>query len=299
MVSFENVSKFILSDVSIHIPKGSAVGIIGASGAGKTTFMKLACGLLEPDGGNVYTMGKNPIINRSQLGRKMSCFFTGIPVLNEFRSVRDNFKDLQIVYQISDTEFEPIYSDLATRLGFDAYEYTPVKSLSLGQRRRAELGAVLLQKPELLLLDEPANGLDENAKTIFRDILQERVKEGMTLLITSHDMKDISQMCDRIMVLNQGKMLFYGNKNTLMRKYAPMDIMTIQYEGEIPDLEDLPLSRFSFDRDMLSIVYNSNYITSAEILDLLIKKISIREVNVKKPGLEEVILEMERMKGDI
>ncbi|MBQ8326927.1 MAG: ABC transporter ATP-binding protein [Lachnospiraceae bacterium] len=299
MVSFENVSKFILSDVSIHIPKGSAVGIIGASGAGKTTFMKLACGLLEPDGGNVYTMGKNPVINRSQLGRKMSCFFTGIPVLNEFRSVRDNFKDLQIVYQISDTEFEPIYSDLATRFGFDAYEYTPVKSLSLGQRRRAELGAVLLQRPELLLLDEPANGLDENAKTIFRDILQERVKEGMTLLITSHDMKDISQMCDRIMVLNQGKMLFYGNKNTLMRKYAPMDIMIIQYEGAIPDLEDLPLSRFSFDRDMLSIVYNSNYITSAEILDLLIKKISIREVNVKKPGLEEVILEMERMKGDI
>ena len=299
MVSFENVSKFILSDVSIHIPKGSAVGIIGASGAGKTTFMKLACGLLEPDGGNVYTMGKNPVINRSQLGRKMSCFFTGIPVLNEFRSVRDNFKDLHIVYQISDTEFEPIYSDLATRFGFDAYEYTPVKSLSLGQRRRAELGAVLLQRPELLLLDEPANGLDENAKTIFRDILQERVKEGMTLLITSHDMKDISQMCDRIMVLNQGKMLFYGNKNTLMRKYAPMDIMIIQYEGAIPDLEDLPLSRFSFDRDMLSIVYNSNYITSAEILDLLIKKISIREVNVKKPGLEEVILEMERMKGDI
>ena len=229
----------------------------------------------------------------------MSCFFTGIPVLNEFRSVRDNFKDLQIVYQISDTEFEPIYSDLATRFGFNAYEHTPVKSLSLGQRRRAELGAVLLQRPELLLLDEPANGLDENAKTIFRDILQERVKEGMTLLITSHDMKDISQMCDRIMVLNQGKMLFYGNKNTLMRKYAPMDIMTIQYEGEIPDLEDLPLSRFSFDKDMLSIVYNSNYITSAEILDLLIKKISIREVNVKKPGLEEVILEMERMKGDI
>ena len=137
MVSFENVSKFILSDVSIHIPKGSAVGIIGASGAGKTTFMKLACGLLESDGGNVYTMGKNPVIHRRQLGRKMSCFFTGIPVLNEFRSVQDNFRDLQIVYQMSEAEFETEYSDLAGRLGFDAYEHISVKSLSLGQRRRA------------------------------------------------------------------------------------------------------------------------------------------------------------------
>lgn len=292
MLSFEHVSKFIFSDFSLHIPRGVAVGLIGPSGAGKTTLLRLACGMLAPEAGAVYTLQQNPVEKRSVLSTRISCLLERMPVLEESVSVLDNLKNLQIVHRMSDKEFEAEYSVLADAFGIREFEHSTVQGLSFGQRRRAELAAVLLHQPELLLLDEPTNGLDENAKQALQKVLKERVQQGMTLVFSSHNMKEVSNICNRIILLEQGKLLYYGEESTLLRKYAPMDSMRLKIAGNIPDMEDLPLEKYVVEGDELVLTYNSNHITASEILEELLKQTSVREVSIQKPDLADVIFEI-------
>ncbi len=289
MLSFENVSKFILSEITLHIPKGVAVGIIGASGAGKTTLLKLACGLLKPEEGEVYTLQKSPVEGRASLGHRLGCLLERMPVLDEEQSVEDNFKNLKIIYRLSDEEFTSEYLALAETLGLWEMEQSQVKSLSFGQRRRAELAAVLLHRPELLLLDEPTNGLDENAKKALQEVLLERVRTGMTLVFSSHNMREVSGICERMVVLDKGKLLYYGEEGPLFRKYVPMDRMRIKTAGKMPDIEDLPVTRYAVEEDEMILYYNSNYITASEIIEVLLKQTTVWEVSIQKPDLADVI----------
>lgn len=289
MISFEYVSKFVLSDVSIHIPTGTTVGLIGASGAGKTTFLKLVCGLLLPEQGFVRTMRKNPVICRSRPGVSVRAMLNNIPLLADNNSVKSNFDDLQIIYRMPEDRYNEEYRRLAEALGFGGYEAEPVNALSLGQRRRAELGALLLSHPKLLLLDEPTIGLDQTARESLRMLLREYQKEGMTLVISSHDMGEISALCERIALLDHGRLTYYGERELLLKRFAPMDALEVILSGPLPDLEDLPLHSFTLNQNKLTLTYNSNHVSSAELLHHLLKKTSFSGVTTYKSELADVI----------
>lgn len=289
MISFEYVSKFVLSDVSIHIPTGTTVGLIGASGAGKTTFLKLVCGLLLPEQGFVRTMRKNPVICRSKPGVSVRAMLNNIPLLADNNSVKSNFDDLQIIYRMPEDRYKEEYRRLAEALGFGGYEDEPVNALSLGQRRRAELGALLLSHPKLLLLDEPTIGLDQTARESLRMLLREYQKEGMTLVISSHDMGEISALCERIALLDHGRLTYYGERELLLKRFAPMDALEVILSGPLPDLEDLPLHSFTLNQNKLTLTYNSNHVSSAELLHHLLKKTSFSAVTTYKSELADVI----------
>lgn len=289
MISFEYVSKFVLSDVSIHIPTGTTVGLIGASGAGKTTFLKLVCGLLLPEQGFVRTMRKNPVICRSRPGVSVRAMLNNIPLLADNNSVKSNFDDLQIIYRMPEDRYKEEYRRLAEVLGFGGYEAEPVNALSLGQRRRAELGALLLSHPKLLLLDEPTIGLDQTARESLRMLLREYQKEGMTLVISSHDMGEISALCERIALLDHGRLTYYGERELLLKRFAPMDALEVILSGPLPDLEDLPLHSFTLNQNKLTLTYNSNHVSSAELLHHLLKKTSFSGVTTYKSELADVI----------
>ncbi len=289
MLTFEHVNKFIFSDFSLHIPKGVAVGLIGASGAGKTTLLRLACGLLKPEQGEVYTLQRDPVEKRNFLSPRIGCLLERVSVLNEYISVLDNLKNLQIIHRMSDEDFKKEYTALADVFGIREFEHSTVEGLSFGQKRRAELAAVLLHRPELLLLDEPSNGLDENAKKALQEVLKERVNQGMTLLVASHNMHEVSGICNRIVLLEQGKLLYYGEEGALLRKYAPMDRMWISISGKLPDMDDLPVEKYVMEDEELILTYNSNHITASELLEMILKQTSVREVSIQKPDLTDVI----------
>lgn len=300
MISFENVSKFILSDVSIHIPKGKAVGLVGVCGAGKTTFLKLACGLFKAESGFVRTMGLNPVDNHKILAKNIGVLFADVSYLTEDDTLLENFKTLQMVYQTDKADFEKEYKELSERLGFAKFQNYQVKKLSLGQRRRAELGAVLLTRPKLIILDEPTEGLDENGKQVFYEMLAERKKEGVTLLISSHNMAEISEVCDRIAVLDKGMLIYYGSEEQLRKKFAPIDTMWLEVDGEIPDLQDLPAIRYTVDGTKMSLSYNANHVTAAEILKLILSQTMVKEVKIHKQDLPDVMMQIgkERKKNE-
>ncbi len=292
MLCFENVSRYALNDVTIHIPEGEIVGLIGASGAGKTTFIKLACGLLAPNNGRVRTLGKDPVAFRGKFGADLSAFIVGIPLLDRLVSVKTGFDLLREIYDIPEDIFRRDHSELAERLDFGRYENEQTKGLSLGQMMRAELGAALIYRPKLLLLDEPNVGLDENGKAALRKLLIERKKDGMTVVISSHDMASVSAVCDRIALLNNGRLAYYGSEDNLRKKYAPIDVMTLRFNGAIPDLDDLPLVRYSVEGDALTLAYNANHITAAEILRLIIPQTEVSEISIGKTDLEGIIAQI-------
>ncbi len=289
MIFFEHIYKFILSDVSIHVPRGTSLGLIGPSGSGKTTFLKLTCGLLQPTAGCVHTMGLIPWKTRRKLGTVAGAFFADIPFFQESAAVENCFRDFKIAYRMSDDRFDREYSALAERLGFRSFEKEPVQQLSLGQRRRAELGALLLARPKLLLLDEPTEGLDQTAKDSLRELLTERQAEGTTLVVSSHNMEEITALCERIALLDQGSLRYYGDKNLLLKHFAPDEVMEISFSGKLPDLEDLPLKRYSLCENKLTLTYNANHVTSAELLAHVLEQTTVTAVATRKAGLADAV----------
>ncbi|MBQ9119291.1 MAG: ABC transporter ATP-binding protein [Lachnospiraceae bacterium] len=303
MISFEKVSKFILSEVSIHIPAGVTTGVIGVTGSGKTTLLKLACGLLQPERGSVYTLGREATIPSGRqtklLPKELGVLFAHLPLLQPEESVRSNFQSRGLIYRMPKERFWREYHRLSERLGFAEFQQEKVQTLSLGQRRRAELGAVLLHQPKLLLLDEPTVGLDQNAKEALRSLLEEREADGLTTVITSHDMSDIAAVCGRIAVLNQGRLYAYGSRELLLKKYAPVDVMQLTLRSGVPNLEDLPVKSYAADNDKWMLIYDSNHITSAEILRTILTTCSVQEVSIHKPDLEDVLMRIEQEKTEV
>ena len=292
MIQLDAVSKFVLSDLSLHVPEGEIVGLVGASGAGKTTLLRLICGLLKADGGRVRTLGRDPIVWRSHYGAEISTLLTGAPLLCGKDTVQQGFSLIRAAYHLSKSQFEQDYRVLSERLDFGKYDRETVENLSLGQRMRAELGAALIYRPKLLLLDEPSIGLDENGKSALWELLEDRSRMGMTVLLTSHDMPGISRLCSRIALLDGGRLVFYGSEKNLKSRYAPVDVMAVTVSGRLPDLEDLPLTHYSVEGNLLTMSYDSNYISSAEILKLILGQTTVSGVNIRKPNLESIITQL-------
>jgi len=291
MINFENISKYALSGIDLHIPKGEVVGIIGSTGSGKTTLLKLACGLLAPESGQVYTLGKDPVKYRSKYASDLSTFFAGTPLLNKYDTVIQNFEIIGSVYRMSGRHFRQRYSEISRKLEFAELSDRRVSDLSLGQKMRAELGAALLYEPKLLLIDEPNIGLDENGKAALCEIMTQSAADGNTVLLTSNDMASVSKVCTRLAILHKGKLIFYGSLDTLRSRYLPINTMTVKISGNIPDPDDLPIRKFSLEGNTLKLEYDSNHITAAEITALILRQTEILEISVHKSDLEELIMQ--------
>lgn len=290
MISFENVSKFILSDVTTYIPEGKIVGLIGMSGAGKTTFLNLASGLLSPEKGAVHTIGCNPIRYRKQLTKEMRVYFSDVPFFQRERTVSDEFSLTESVYRLESNEFAKQSDMLKELFSICDIQTKTIGELSLGQRRRVELSSLLLGNAKLMILDEPTNGLDEQGKVIFWEQLQQKKKQGSSILISSHNMREMETLCDRILLLDGGRLIYYGDQQQLLRKYTPVNKMKIRFEGAIPDMNDLPLIKYSIENNILRLQYNSNVISAAEITEQIIGQTTVVKMEMIEPELSDVIL---------
>lgn len=293
MVDFENVTKFVLRDLFLHIPAGERVGLLGVPGSGKTTLLKLACGLLVPESGSVRVLGNAPSKWGKNSDPVISAYFSGIPLLERDDTVRQGFELVRCMYRIPKGKYWEEYQRLSKCLGFAAFEHEPVKALSLGQRVRVELSAALVTRPKLLLLDEPNAGLDENGKAALCEVLAERGRQGLTVVVASSDMVGITKLCTRFVLLEDGKAAFYGSEKRLRSQFVPMDKMTVLFGGKLPDLEDLPVMRYKIEGRQLALFYNPNHITAAEILSRILAQTEVVEVKVQKPTLENMAIYQE------
>ena len=289
MVIFDKVNKFILHDVDLHIPQGVTLGIIGKSGAGKTTFLKLISGLLQPEQGSVNTLRLNPVNHKNKISKHIAVLFADIPVFDERFSIIDCFEEIKIMYGMNQKEYDERLDYISETLGFTENLLSKPKQLSLGQKRRAELGLTFLRDADLYIFDEPCIGLDQNGKAAFYKLIEEKKREGKTILVSSHDMEDISKIADRILLLDTGKVAFYGPKVELYKWLAPIEETFVELDGKLPDLSDLELECYVIENGKMIIRYNSNHVSSKEVLERICKTSRVKSVTVHRSSLGESI----------
>jgi len=285
MIICNSVSKFILKEVDLHIPKGTVVGLIGSSGSGKTTFLRLAAGLLQPDSGEIFTCRYNPIEDRKKLLGDIALLLTNSQVFKNEYSIEAGLEEIRSIYGINKKDFKSRLDEISRILDFESFIAEKPRSLSLGQKRRAELGSVFCRDAKVYLLDEPCMGLDQNGKAAFYELVRRRKDEGATFVISSHDAEGILSVADRIIVLEQGRVAFYGATDELYRRLAPVNECSVEFTGKTPDISDLETEEYRIDNGRMVIRYNSNHVTGREMFENIISSTTVKSINVKKSDL--------------
>ena len=275
--------------VSFYIDTGEIVGFLGANGAGKTTTLKMLTGLIHPSEGKVTVAGYTPFRRQPQFLQKTSLVMGQKQQLLWDLPALDSLKINAAVYKIPDRIFQQRLEELTYMLSLEKKLTQPVRKLSLGERMKAELLAALLHHPQVLFLDEPTLGLDVNAQVAVREFLQEyNRKYNATILLTSHYMADITALCDRVMMIHQGQLIYDGGLEKLLQRFAPCREVKVELAQSLPreklaqfgEIEaiDGQQVRFFVPREELTQTI-SRIIAQLEILDL----------SVSEPPIEEVI----------
>ena len=239
LVKRNYIEKHALKDFNISIEQGEIIGLIGSNGAGKTTLTKILSGIIHPSSGSVNVMGFNPWERRNEYRSQMSVIMGQKAQLWWDLPAMDGFLLLKEIYQIPAKEFYDSIEYLAEYLDIKDQLNIQVRRLSLGERMKVELMAALLHKPRVVFLDEPTIGLDLTAQKAVRKFIKEYRKEyNPTMILTSHYMDDIEELCPRICILKEGKRVYDGQLDQLHQNYAKNKLITAHFKQD-SDIEAL------------------------------------------------------------
>ena len=225
--------------VSFTIEDGELVGFLGVNGAGKTTTLKMLSGLLNPTSGEAVVLGHVPWKRQTSFQKQFSLVMGQRTQLWWEIPAQETFRLNQAIYGLSEAQYQESLKELVDLLDLSDCLSVPVKKLSLGQRMRAELAAALLHRPRLLLLDEPTLGLDVVMQKKVRVFIREYNKRAnATIVLTSHNMGDVVELCRRVIIIERGAILYDGSLDLLVKKYADHKVMRVVFDREV-DKEDL------------------------------------------------------------
>ncbi|MES2986202.1 MAG: ATP-binding cassette domain-containing protein [Patescibacteria group bacterium] len=217
-----------IKDISFDIKEGELVGFLGPNGAGKTTTLKILSGIVYPTSGEVTTLGYIPSERKEKFQKQFALVMGQKNQLPRAMPAMDGFLLIKAIYEIPDAEFNATLEELTELLDITSFLDIPVRKLSLGQRMKCELVAALLHGPKVLLLDEPTIGLDVTAQKNIREFIKKYNREKKTtIILTSHYMDDIKELCERVIIINHGEVVYDGKLALLMEKYAPHKTISI------------------------------------------------------------------------
>ncbi|MDD6395522.1 MAG: ATP-binding cassette domain-containing protein [Firmicutes bacterium] len=291
-----------VDDISFHVDKGEILGFIGPNGAGKSTVIKMLTGILTPTGGSCVINGQNPQKNRKKYVKEIGVVFGQRTQLWWDLPLTETYTVLKEIYEIDDAQFKKQMAFLNEVLELDPFITSPVRTLSLGQRMRADIAASLLHNPKVLFLDEPTIGLDVVVKdNIRKAIAKINQEEGTTVILTTHDLEDISSLCKRIVMIDHGKKVYDGSLYNLKQKYGQMrelnfeavdseSAATLDYANTFAAnaLEEGDLT-VTTEGAMVSVGFNTDKISVEKMLNYTLSKIHVKDINVKDADIEEII----------
>jgi ABC-2 type transport system ATP-binding protein len=236
----EHINIDAVKSINIKIKEGEFVGLLGPNGAGKTTILKMLTGLIHPSGGEIEALGSyRPWERKPAYLRQLGMVMGQRNQLNPDLPAIDSFKLSQAIYDIPEAVFKNRLDEFLTLFQAQEKSLIPVRKLSLGERMKMELILALLHGPKLLFLDEPTIGLDFNAAKQIRDFLKEaNRKHGITIILTSHYTKDIEELCERVIVINNGTSIYDGPLNGLDERIQGEREFTLELREDSPALTD-------------------------------------------------------------
>ena len=281
-----------VDDISFEIGEGEIVGYIGANGAGKSTTIKMMCGILHPTGGSVTVDGMDFEGHRQEINREMGVVFGQKTQLWWDIPLIETFKILKSIYEVSDEEYEERFGYLCELLDMKPFLNQTVRSLSLGQRMRADFAAALIHSPKIVYLDEPTIGLDVLVKDKIRGAIKELNKKyNITVILTTHDMKDIEELCSRIIIIDKGKILYDGKLTDI--KYRFGNTKTIYIPNNVTIDEDSLKAEFGAVTieaadDRFAIKFSQNDVDLDSMLLYLINNYHIKDFKIEDISIEDI-----------
>lgn len=281
-----------VKDISFEIKPGELIGFIGPNGAGKTTTLKCLSGLLYPSGGNVEVLGYEPFARKTPFLKQIALVMGQKNQLWWDLPPTETFLLNKEIYEIPDTKYKQTLNDLVELLDVKDVLNIQVRKLSLGQRMKCELIAALLHSPKVLFLDEPTIGLDVVMQKKLRDFLKEYNKKyEATIILTSHYMEDVRQLCERVIVIDHGTLLFDGKLDSLIHKYTQHKFISVVFEKEVTREKLAKLGKIqSFESP--KAVISVKRADANEVTTKLLSDFPVLDLNIEEPDIEDIIREV-------
>lgn len=276
-------------DLNFTIEKGEIVAFIGPNGAGKSTTVKMMSGILTPTSGTVLVNGKDAHRNRKRVVQDLGVVFGQRSQLNWDLRLGESFELLRHIYQIEQEVYEENLEIMNEILGINEIIDVPVRQLSLGQRMRGDLVAAILHSPSVLFLDEPTIGLDVDGKYAIRKFIKEinQVK-GTTVILTTHDLGDIQELCERLIIINHGTLVEDGPLVEMIDRIAPYKTLVVElYDDKVIKHDKAEV--FSHEGNIVKYRFQKNDITAASLIQDLSKQVAIKDVAIEEASIDDII----------
>lgn len=279
-----------VDELSFSVQAGELVGYIGPNGAGKSTTIKMLTGLLVPTRGEIRVNGFTPWKERQNYVSRIGAVFGQRTTLWWDLPVIESLELLQHIYKVPPAQFKQNLNDFRKILELDAFLNTPVRSLSLGQRMRADICAALLHNPDILFLDEPTIGLDVVAKERIRQFIQHINQErNTTVILTTHDLSDVEKLCDRVMIIDHGKLLFDGNLSTLKDRFGGSRELVVDFAESYDHTKIEGTTIVQRQGSRVTYQFPRNTLTASELIGRISAQYRIRDLEVREPEIEATI----------
>lgn len=278
-----------VDNIDFEIKQGEMVGFIGPNGAGKTTTLKMLSGLLYPSSGEVLVRGFTPHQRKDEYLKQISLImgqknqlWWDLPTIETFSLNKE-------IYEVGDKEYKKTLSELTELLDVKDVLNQPVRNLSLGQRMKCELIAALIHQPKVLFLDEPTIGLDVIMQRNVREFIKEyNKKHNSTVILTSHYMDDVKEICERIIMINHGKIIFDDSLFSLITKYADYKTLIVVFNSKANEKELIrfgDIKKFAYPEVIINVAQNKVSKVAYDLLD----KYDIDDIDINEPELKDII----------
>ena len=276
--------------ISFDVQAGELVGYLGPNGAGKSTTLKMLTGLLVPTSGELRSNGHVPWRERKTYVARIGAVFGQRSTLWWDLPVIESLDLLQHIYRIEPVRFKRNLDEFIELLEMQPFINTPVRSLSLGQRMRADLCAALMHNPDLLFLDEPTIGLDVVAKERMRQFIRHVNRErGTTVLLTTHDLSDVEKLCERVIIIDHGRLLYDGALSTLRDRFGGKRELVVDFAEDYADVSIAGAAVASREGPQAVYQFTREAISASELISALSARYRIRDLSVREPDIEDTV----------
>jgi len=290
LFSREYEDKVAVSNVNVSLEAGEMVGYIGPNGAGKSTTIKMLTGILVPTAGTIEVAGIVPHAHRQQNAVNIGVVFGQRSQLYWDLPLRESFELLRAIYDVPRDRYRENMREFAEILDLERFLDTPVRQLSLGERMRGDFAAAMLHDPKIVYLDEPTIGLDVIAKEAIRDFICRVNRErGTTVILTTHDLADVERLCERIVLIDKGTVIYDGPIERLRTEYGTHRTLIVNLADSYPEFSIEGADLESREQNSVRLRFDRRTITAEALIRRVTERYSITDVAIVEPDIETII----------
>jgi ABC-2 type transport system ATP-binding protein len=284
-------SKTAVDQITFRLDPGEIVGYIGVNGAGKSTTIKMLTGVLMPTGGTIRVLGRDPHRQRIDNAREIGVVFGQRTQLWWDLALIESLNLIARMYDIPPARYRQMLGEFSETLELGDLLKVPVRNMSLGQKMRSELAAALIHEPKVVYLDEPTIGLDLIVKERIRDFIKtECGSKGMTVMLTTHDLGDIEQLCQRVIIIDEGRVIYDGPIETIKKKFGKYREITFETTGLVPSLSLPPGCELLSTGDRkITLRFDRVQTTASQVAASVMKQIEVRDFSLSEPELADIV----------